>query len=388
MENTFRLYDTLVKVLRQHENWLDCRHLCTLAWMIVGLIQSATVSLTAWVPYVLGRARFAQSTQRRFARWLNNPRIEVHSLYAPLIQKALTCWGEHLLYLALDTSVLFNRYCLIRLALVYRGRAVPLVWKVIEQPSASVGFSEYALLLSQAATLLPQGVKVVFLADRGFADTGLMAYVRQLGWHFRIRIKANFWVYRTGQPRCQVKHFYLLPGQAFFFENVYLTEKMYGRVYLALAHHSTTGERWYVVSSEPTEAQTFIEYGLRFDIEENFLDDKSNGFQLESSAIRRADALERLGFVLAMATLFLVSTGTQVVAEGKRRWVDPHWFRGLSYLRIGWQWVKSALVNGWQLYKNLVLTGDPDPEPAMASVKQAALVGTNRLNTSYCYNST
>lgn len=90
MENTFRLYDTLVKVLRQPENWLDCRHLCTLAWMIVGLIQSATVSLTAWVPYVRGRARLAQSPQRRFARWLNNPRIEVHSFYAPLIQKALT----------------------------------------------------------------------------------------------------------------------------------------------------------------------------------------------------------------------------------------------------------------------------------------------------------
>ena len=70
MESTLRLYDTVVKVLRQHENWLDRRHLCTLAWMIVGLIQSATVSLTAWVPYVKSRARYAQSTQRRFACWL------------------------------------------------------------------------------------------------------------------------------------------------------------------------------------------------------------------------------------------------------------------------------------------------------------------------------
>ncbi len=28
-----RLYHTLVVILRQHENWLDIRHLYTLAWM-------------------------------------------------------------------------------------------------------------------------------------------------------------------------------------------------------------------------------------------------------------------------------------------------------------------------------------------------------------------
>jgi hypothetical protein len=52
----------------------------------------------------------------------------------------------------------------------------------------------------------------------------------------------------------------------------------------------------------------------RFEIEENFLDDKSNGFQLESSLVREAEALTRLCFVVAVATLYLVAQGTQVVA--------------------------------------------------------------------------
>jgi hypothetical protein len=51
------------------------------------------------------------------------------------------------------------------------------------------------------------------------------------------------------------------------------------------------------------------------------LDDKSNGFQLESSLIRSSGALERLCFVLAMTTLYLVSVGTAVVQQGKRRWL-------------------------------------------------------------------
>ena len=137
MESTPRLYDTLVQVLRQHQNWLDRRPLKTLTWMIAGLMQSGTISLTAWAPYVHSRAAFAQSTVRRFARWLANARIDVHALYGPLMQQALAEWGTQVLYLALDTSTLWNTYCLVRISLIYRGRAVPLVWNCLLYTSPS-----------------------------------------------------------------------------------------------------------------------------------------------------------------------------------------------------------------------------------------------------------
>ena len=127
-----------------------------------------------------------------------------------------------------------------------------------------------------------------------------------------------------------------------------------------------------VVSDEPTSLTTLDEYGFRFDIEENFLDDKSNGFQLEASLIRSAAALTRLGLVLALTTLYLVAQGTEVVQQGKRRWGDAHWFRGNSYLKIGWNWVRSALSKGWTLLTRLSLNGEPDPDPARASRNQYA----------------
>ena len=42
MENSSRLYDTVVSTLRQHKKWLDMRHLYTLAWMVVGLRCTAS----------------------------------------------------------------------------------------------------------------------------------------------------------------------------------------------------------------------------------------------------------------------------------------------------------------------------------------------------------
>jgi hypothetical protein len=59
----------------------------------------------------------------------------------------------------------------VRLSVLYRGRAVPVVWYVLEHGSAAVAYSAYKALLEAAAKQLPRSCQVVFLADRGFADT-------------------------------------------------------------------------------------------------------------------------------------------------------------------------------------------------------------------------
>ena len=370
MENTPYLYDTLLGVLGQHSKWLDLRHRKTLAWMMVGLIHSKTISLGAWVPFVISRAQYAQSIVRRFSRWLDNNRIQVEPLYGPLIQKALVGWVGKRVYVALDTSMLWNTYCLIRLSVIYRGRAVPLGWRVLKHGSATVSLEMYKELLDEAKTRLPFASEVVFLADRGFADTQLMSQLRQLGWHFRIRIKSNFWIHPSHLAAFQVGEIELQPGHMSCWQGVWMTDKRFGPVHLAVARPLGSDEYWYVISDEAAGLKTLEEYGLRFDIEENFLDDKSNGFQLESSLIRSAQALERLCLVLAITTLYLVSGGTSVVKQGKRRLVDPHWFRGSSYLKMGWHWVHYALNKGYELFTTAYLSSDPDPEPAMASKKQ------------------
>jgi hypothetical protein len=73
--------------------------------MMVGLIPSDQISLTAWTPSVPSRAVYAQSPVRRFARWLENARIAGQALYGPLIQQARAAWGDHILSLALETSL-------------------------------------------------------------------------------------------------------------------------------------------------------------------------------------------------------------------------------------------------------------------------------------------
>jgi hypothetical protein len=123
---TSRLYHQLHNLLSQHITWADRRHLQTLIWMVIGIVCSECINLTKWRVYVQTRAVFAQSHQRRFSRWLHNPRINVQRLYSSLIVAALGKWNMSAITLIEDTSMLWDEYCLIRLSLQYRGRAVPI----------------------------------------------------------------------------------------------------------------------------------------------------------------------------------------------------------------------------------------------------------------------
>lgn len=49
---------------------------------------------------------------------------------------------------------------------------------MIRHGSSSVRFDVYQAMLKRAARLVPLGVSVCFLADRGFADTVLMRYLQ------------------------------------------------------------------------------------------------------------------------------------------------------------------------------------------------------------------
>lgn len=339
---------------------------------MVALIQTGEVNLTRWLPYLPNRGRYAQSKQRRVRRWLENARINVHKLYKPLIRAALAEWQDNCLYLSLDTSLFWDEYCLIRVAAVYRGRALPVAWRVLHHNSAMVSFNDYKALLHQASVCLPTGVKVVLLADRGFVHTDLMqALSQQWSWGYRIRLKKDTWIWRAGKGWFQLKDFHFKPGEALCFHNLRLHKAhWYGPVHIAFGRNNVNGEFWAIVSNEPTTLQTFSEYGLRFDIEETFLDDQSNGWNIQKSQIRSVCALSRLWFILALATLYVTAQGTQVISNHQRRWVDPHWFRGNSYFRIGWDWLKASLNNGWRVIRNVTFQTNHDPDPVIASRKQ------------------
>jgi hypothetical protein len=101
-------------------------------------------------------------------------------------------------------------------------------------------------------------------------------------------------------------------------------------------------------------------------VEELFLDSKSGAFELEDSRLPSEDALERLYLIAAIAMLYATSQGMAVQVAQLRQQVDPHWRRGISYLKIGWRWLQGVLHKGRELLTPVPLLPQ-DPQPVFAS---------------------
>ena len=89
------------------------------------------VNLSKLITQRVGGAQ-AASKERQFRPWLENSNIKDAHVYRNFARTGLAEWQGRRIYLALDTSSLWDRFVIVRVALFYRGRALPLRWLVRE----------------------------------------------------------------------------------------------------------------------------------------------------------------------------------------------------------------------------------------------------------------
>jgi hypothetical protein len=298
----------------------------------------------------LGRC-LASSWQRRCQRWLSNSRIDPERLYSPLILWAIQGWQKpgQALHLALDTTMLWNRFCVVVLSVVAHGRAIPLLWQTLEHPSASVSASVSIALLEKADRLLSGCRAITLLADRAFPCDQLIAWLcSRPRWNTVMRLRGDTEIHGTAAPLgCKVRRLQLRRGQCRGFRGVRLWADGSQSVNLVLAHPTglPVEEPWYLISNAAPSLDLVWSYAQRFCCEQLFRDQKSGVFQLESSGLREPERIDRLLLVVAIAVLAGSLQGYALSLAGLRRQMDPHWKRGMSFLRIGLAALQMAVAD-------------------------------------------
>ena len=118
-------------------------------------------------------------------------------------------------------------------------------------------------------------------------------------------------------------------------------------MHLVIAHPTglPVEEPWYLISNAEPSLDLVWSYAQRFCCEQLFRDQKSGVFQLESSGLREPERIDRLLLVVAIAVLAGSLQGYALSLAGLRRQVDPHWKRGMSFLRIGLAALQMAVAD-------------------------------------------
>lgn len=146
-----------------------------------------------------------------------------------------------------------------------------------------------------------------------------MRYLRdQLHWNFRIRIKSSTWIHRPGKGWKQLNQYHLSAGEVLLLQGVSLTKtKPLSGLHLAIGRDPLSKQQWLVATNQPATLQTFREYAGRFQIEEELLDEKSNGFQLERSEVRSVRSA--VSIVLCFSCCHASADGAGSTGRSKRQ---------------------------------------------------------------------
>jgi hypothetical protein len=328
------LYRQLQDQLSQWVQPKDQRHLQGFAEIVAAVLQSGEACLGRWIPYLSHRDCGARAHMGRLSYFLRNPQITAARYYEPMLRQALSAFAGEAILLTLDTSMLWDQFCLIEVCLAWGGRSFTLAQVVLEHGSAMVGFEQYRPVLEQAQQVLPPGVQVTFLADRGFEHGDLMRWLTKQQWDWAIRVKSDLLVTTKGGRTQAVESLFPPPEQVYLVGPV----RVLGDIdaHLATANVPGAQDTWAVLSSQAVSLQTFALYGQRFGgIEPHFKDYKSAALNVLDSGLRDAGVLTRLFMLLDCAYLIALIVGIMLVKAGQRTRLDWHGDRGLSFLQLG-----------------------------------------------------
>ena len=366
------LYRQLLEQLRQWIVPKDRRHLQGFAEIVAAILQAESGCLSHWLPYLSHRGCQARSHMERLSYFVRNDRIGIQTFYASLLKHAFQAFEGEALTLTLDTSMLWDQFCLIELCLAWGGRSLTVSQRVLEHGSATVGFDQYRSLLEAALSLLPRGCTVTLLADRGFEHGALIRWLRQHGWSWAIRAKSDLRITLAKGHTRTVGQLLPPPKQAYCFHHI----RVLGDIdcHLATANQPTAGEPWAVLTDTAPSLQTFALYGGRFGgIEPHFKDYKSAAFEVERSHLRDAPALTCLFALLDSAYLIAFILGVMLVHFGQRYRIDWHGQRGLSFLQLGLRELHRLCYNQLPLPELLPFPLF-HPPPACASRRKRELI--------------
>ena len=366
MSASLNAHSTVLRHVRQGCPREDLRRLRVFAWSVTALLLTSHVSLTGWALVIAGDTK-AASRWRRLWRFLNNPHVDPAAYYRPFIVQTLKSWSGRDVLVAIDTTSPKGRCVVCRVALVFRGRSIPLVWRSFATQGHTLAFEDYRPLLDDAATLLSGTKSVMLLGDRGFGGVELMRWCRDTGWDFGLRLKRSRKVQLPNGRTRKLSDYDVAPGDVFGLNDVRLSgfgEKRFGpvHVFVVLAPEPDA-EVWYIASNRADGLHVAACYRCRMNIEHSFRDDKSGGFDWESSHLVAPAQVNRLLLILAVATLYTVSEGVFLVESGARELVDAHSRRGLSYFQIGCRAYQRATALGQRFKLRLHLNPAPDPDP-------------------------
>lgn len=350
MSDNLRRYRAIRHALIQGYPGEPCgrvaQHLTTLAAFISGIVGSKKSQLPHIASKIPARAT-PDSRAQRLARWLRNEDMKEEISFLPSADLLLRQVAGATLVLAIDGSQVGRGCCALMIHVIYKGRALPLAWRVRQSPTGHFPEDLHIAVVQVVRDLSPEGTQVVFLGDGAFDGIHLQKIMNEAGWWYACRTSKSTTVTWAGEtfPVAELGTC-LTPGRLIELKAVQVTHEAYGPVLLCCGWAKGYVEPLYLVSNMASAEEALDYYRKRFRIETFFSDQKSRGFQIHKSHITDPQRLSRLLIASCLAYIWIVYLGSLCDQEGWQRIIHRRKRCDLSLFQLGLRLLEHFLDRG------------------------------------------
>jgi hypothetical protein len=317
------IHDTLSSVL---EDDLHAKRVSSLCDATLGVLHSGSLAICA-IGQGLAAARSLKPKHaiKQVDRLLSNEAIVVDDILERWVPFVIG--SRDSIVVAMDwTDFDADNQATIMLALISdHGRSTPLVWLTVDKRTLKDHRTLYEhRALVRLAELVPAGIKVCIVADRGFGDQKLYQMLaEELYFDFVIRFRGNITVTAASGETRTAADWVQAGGRARLLRGAEVTADRYRVGTVVCVQDPAMKQAWCLATSstDATAKQLIGLYGRRWAIECTLRDSKDLRFGMGLGTIRvkSPQRRDRLWLINAFAVVLLTLLGAAGEALGYDR---------------------------------------------------------------------
>jgi len=294
---------------------LHAKRVDALAGATLGVMAGASLAV-AMIGQALAQARglVTKHAVKQVDRLMSNRAIDVWDSFARWVPQQVGAQRDILVAIDWTDFDRDGQSTLVLSLVTGHGRAAPLIWLSVWKEEIATRRNDYEdACLRRLAETLPPGCRVTILADRGFGDQKLFAYLHELGFGYVIRFRGNIRVTDGNGETRAAAEWVGKGGRARKLRDARVTAQGRQVGAVVCVHAKGMKEPWCLAASDPEAMPAVLvnHYARRWTIEPQFRDTKDLRFGMGLSATRVGDPMrrDRLLLVSAFATALLTLLG-------------------------------------------------------------------------------
>jgi Transposase DDE domain len=349
----------LVEILNSYFGWNKARMTCFVS-MLVALIKVRTVNLTELACGFPSSAK-QDSRYKRIKRFFQGFKIDLMRSSAWVM--SYFGLSEQAVQLSMDrTNWLWGKVNIniLMLSVVYKGVAIPLLWKLLSKRGNSDTEERIELMKRFIAQFGKERIDCI-LADREFVGDEWFSWLLKEQISFCIRIKNNHVTTNSRGLEVNIDALFydLRPGER---RVIAQPRKLWKQTVYLSALRLSDGELL-IVATDKLLAKSIELYARRWEIETLFSCLKGRGFNFEDTHMTQINRIEKLLVLLTVAFSWAHKTG-EWRHEQKPIKIKKHGRLAMSYFRYGLDLLRDIALNGTKYIQNFfqtILSFQPTP---------------------------